>query len=40
MATWKDGLRLVTERYLADLAAHGFPNARVVYDKLTAMLQH
>jgi TRAP-type C4-dicarboxylate transport system substrate-binding protein len=35
MAAWREGLRPVTERYLADLAAHGFPNARAAYDKLT-----
>jgi TRAP-type C4-dicarboxylate transport system substrate-binding protein len=39
MATWRDGLRPVTERYLADLAAHGFPNARAAYNKLTAALR-
>jgi TRAP-type C4-dicarboxylate transport system substrate-binding protein len=40
MAAWREGLRPVTERYLADLAAHGFPNARAVYDKLAGALHH
>jgi TRAP-type C4-dicarboxylate transport system substrate-binding protein len=39
MAAWREGLRPVTERYLADLAAHGFPNARRTYDKLARALQ-
>jgi hypothetical protein len=39
MAAWREGLRPVTERYLADLGAHGFPNARAAYDKLTGALQ-
>jgi TRAP-type C4-dicarboxylate transport system substrate-binding protein len=39
MAAWREGLRPVTERYLADLATHGFPNARAAYDKLGAMLR-
>jgi TRAP-type C4-dicarboxylate transport system substrate-binding protein len=39
MAAWREGLRPVTERTLADLAAHGFPNARVAYDKLAATLR-
>jgi TRAP-type C4-dicarboxylate transport system substrate-binding protein len=39
MAAWREGLRPVTERYLADLAAHGFPNARAAYDKLTGALR-
>ena len=39
MAAWREGLRPVTERYLADLAAHGFPNARAAYDKLAATLR-
>jgi TRAP-type C4-dicarboxylate transport system substrate-binding protein len=34
MAAWHEGLRPVTERYLADLSAHGFPNAREAYEKL------
>ena len=39
MAAWREGLRPVTERYLADLAAHGFPNARAAYDKLATALR-
>jgi TRAP-type C4-dicarboxylate transport system substrate-binding protein len=39
MAAWRDGLRPVSERYLADLAAHGFPNARAAYDKLARALR-
>jgi hypothetical protein len=39
MAMWREGLRPVTERYLADLAAHSFPNARATYDKLVGALQ-
>ena len=39
MAAWREGLRPVTERYLADLATHGFPNARAAYDKLAAALR-
>jgi TRAP-type C4-dicarboxylate transport system substrate-binding protein len=39
MAAWREGLRPVTERYLADLAAHGFPNARTTYEKLTGALR-
>jgi TRAP-type C4-dicarboxylate transport system substrate-binding protein len=39
MAAWREGLRPVTERYIADLAAHGFPNARAAYDKLTGALR-
>ena len=38
MQQWREGLRPVTDRYIADLAASGFPNARAAYDKLTAML--
>ena len=40
MTAWREGLRPVTERYLADLAAHGFPNAHAVYHKLAATLRH
>jgi TRAP-type C4-dicarboxylate transport system substrate-binding protein len=40
MAAWREGLRPVTERTLADLAAHGFPNARAAYDKLVDALRH
>jgi TRAP-type C4-dicarboxylate transport system substrate-binding protein len=39
MAAWREGLRPVTERYLADLAAHGFRNARAAYDRLAATLR-
>jgi TRAP-type C4-dicarboxylate transport system substrate-binding protein len=39
MAAWREGLRPVTERYLSDLAAHGFPNARAAYDKLASTLR-
>jgi TRAP-type C4-dicarboxylate transport system substrate-binding protein len=39
MAAWREGLQPVTERYLADLAAHGFPNARAAYDKLAGALR-
>jgi TRAP-type C4-dicarboxylate transport system substrate-binding protein len=34
LAAWREGLRPVTERYLADLSAHGFPNARAAHEKL------
>jgi TRAP-type C4-dicarboxylate transport system substrate-binding protein len=39
MAAWREGLRPVTERYLAELSAHGFPDARAAYDRLTGMLR-
>jgi TRAP-type C4-dicarboxylate transport system substrate-binding protein len=39
MAAWREGLRPVTDSYLADLAAHGFPNARAAYDKLAGALR-
>jgi len=39
MAAWREGLRPVTERYLTDLAAHGFPNARAAHDKLVTSLR-
>jgi len=39
MAEWREGLRPVRERYLANLAAHGFPNARAAYDKLAGALR-
>jgi TRAP-type C4-dicarboxylate transport system substrate-binding protein len=39
LAAWREGLRPVTERCLADLAAHGFPNARAAYHKLTGALR-
>ena len=34
MAKWREALQPVTDRYLADLAAKGFPNARAAYAKL------
>jgi TRAP-type C4-dicarboxylate transport system substrate-binding protein len=39
LAAWREGLRPVTERYLADLSAHGFPNARAAYDKVAGTLK-
>jgi len=39
MQQWRDGLKPVTDRYIADLAAAGFPDARAAYDKLTATLR-
>jgi TRAP-type C4-dicarboxylate transport system substrate-binding protein len=39
MAAWREGLQPVTDRYLADLAAHGFPNARAAYEKLARALR-
>jgi TRAP-type C4-dicarboxylate transport system substrate-binding protein len=39
MGRWREGLRPVTDRYIADLAAQGFANARAAYDKLTATLR-
>jgi len=39
MAAWREGLRPVTESYLTDLAAHGFPNAKPAYEKLTGTLR-
>lgn len=36
MAAWRDGLKPVTDRYLADLAPK-VPNARAVYDKLVVL---
>ena len=38
MDAWRGGLRPVTERYLADLAAHRFPHARATYEKLAKTL--
>jgi len=38
MERWRDGLKPVTDRYLAGLPALGFPNARAAYDKLVATL--
>ena len=39
MGRWRGGLRPVTDRYIADLAAKGFANARATYDKLMATLR-
>ena len=39
MERWRDGLKPVTDRYLAGLPALGFPNARAAYDKLAATLR-
>jgi TRAP-type C4-dicarboxylate transport system substrate-binding protein len=39
MSAWREGLRPVTDQYLADLAAHGFPDARSAYHKLAATLR-
>ena len=39
MAQWRDGLRPVTDRYLADLAGRGFPGARAAYDRLAGMMR-
>jgi TRAP-type C4-dicarboxylate transport system substrate-binding protein len=39
VAAWREGLRPVTDRYLAKLAAHGFIDARAAYDKLADALQ-
>jgi TRAP-type C4-dicarboxylate transport system substrate-binding protein len=39
LAAWREGLRPVTERCLADLAAHGFSNARAAYDRLAGALR-
>lgn len=39
MAKWREALQPVTDRYLADLAARGFPNAKTSYDKMVEMLR-
>jgi TRAP-type C4-dicarboxylate transport system substrate-binding protein len=39
MAAWREGLRPVTERCLAELSAHGFANARAAYDKLASTMR-
>lgn len=39
MAEWRASLRPVTDRYLNELAARDFPNARAAYDKLVAMMR-
>jgi hypothetical protein len=39
MEQWRSGLKPVTDSYLADLAGHGFPQARSAYDKLAATLK-
>ena len=38
LAAWKQALAPVTDSYLTDLAAHGYPAARATYDQLVAML--
>lgn len=38
LAEWKAVLRPVTDRYLLDLAVHGFPDAHAVYDRVVASL--
>ena len=38
MAGWRDGLRPVTDNYLAELSKN-FPGARQAYDKLTVLLR-
>jgi TRAP-type C4-dicarboxylate transport system substrate-binding protein len=39
LAAWREGLRPVTDRCLADLAAHGFSKARVAYERLAGALR-
>jgi TRAP-type C4-dicarboxylate transport system substrate-binding protein len=39
MERWRAGLEPVTDRYITDLTAHGFPNARIAYDKVAAALR-
>ena len=38
MAQWREGLRPVSERYLSELSAKGFPNARTAYEKMLRLL--
>ena len=38
MAQWREGLRPVSERYLADLEGKGFPGARAAYDRMLKRL--
>lgn len=38
LVAWRDGLRPVTDSYLAGLAEHGVPEARAIYEELVAML--
>jgi len=38
MAQWREGLRPVSERYLSELSAKGFPNARAAYEKMLRLL--
>ena len=40
MAAWREALDPVTERYLDDLAANGFPDARATYDELVERLRN
>jgi TRAP-type C4-dicarboxylate transport system substrate-binding protein len=37
LAAWREGLKPVTDKYLADLSTR-FPNARAAYDKLVAQI--
>jgi TRAP-type C4-dicarboxylate transport system substrate-binding protein len=39
MAKWREGLHPVTERYLDELSAKGFRNARAAYAKLVKLLE-
>jgi TRAP-type C4-dicarboxylate transport system substrate-binding protein len=39
MEEWRTALQPVTDRYLDELVARGFPNARAAYDKLAATLR-
>ena len=38
LAGWREGLKPVTEAYLAELVSHGDPQAPAVYERLKAML--
>ena len=38
MAQWREGLRPVSERYLADLSAKNFPDARAAYERMLKRL--
>ena len=38
MAGWRDGLRPVTDNYIAMLTSHGVTDARAIYDRLVAAL--
>jgi TRAP-type C4-dicarboxylate transport system substrate-binding protein len=39
MGRWREGLRPVTDRYIAGLGSQGFPAARAAYDKLSTTLR-